>query len=276
MPIGHFNNVGLYYEIHGSGEPLVLVHGSWTDHHDWDLVISGLAAQFQVVLYDRRGHSLSERPETQGSVYEDAVDLAALVEGLGLAPAHIIGHSYGGIIGLQLAVRRPDLFHSLLVHEAPLFEVLLTDGAMNLQETEHARLSDVIERLSAGDYEGGAKAFVDGIIFGAGTWDARVTLPLKRKFIENAPTFLDELRDPDRLSFNVTPLAGFPHPSLLSSGGKSRPMFQRVAAKLAEAMPQARAYVFEDAGHVPQVSHPQHFVEVVSGFIHERVQRLHQ
>src|SRR5438105_3899809 len=72
MSVTRVNGVELYYQSRGSGEPLVLVHGSWGDHHNWDPVVAALAESFRVVAYDRRGHSASERPAGQGSVFEDA------------------------------------------------------------------------------------------------------------------------------------------------------------------------------------------------------------
>lgn len=63
MSAARINGVELCYELSGSGEPLVLVHGSWGDHHNWDPVVSGLAESFRVVADDRRGHSAaSVRP----------------------------------------------------------------------------------------------------------------------------------------------------------------------------------------------------------------------
>src|SRR5438128_12247520 len=118
------NGVQLYYELSGSGEPLVLVHGSWGDHRNWAPVVPALAESFRVLAYDRRGHSASERPAGQGSVFEDADDLAGLIDELGLAPAHVAGNSYGAAIALRAATRRPDVLRSLIVHEPPLFPLL--------------------------------------------------------------------------------------------------------------------------------------------------------
>src|SRR5947209_18949834 len=98
MSVARVNGVELYYELSGSGEPLVLVHGSWVDHRSWDPVVGLLARSFKVLTYDRRGHSGSERPDSQGSVFEDADDLPALIEALDLAPAHVAGNSYGGSV----------------------------------------------------------------------------------------------------------------------------------------------------------------------------------
>ena len=80
MPIDKINGVGIFWELTGTGgEPLVLVHGSWGDHHNWDKVVEELSENFRVLTYDRRGHSQSERPPGQGSVEEDIADLTGLI-----------------------------------------------------------------------------------------------------------------------------------------------------------------------------------------------------
>jgi pimeloyl-ACP methyl ester carboxylesterase len=125
------NGISLWSETQGaSGSPVVLVHGSWGDHHNWDLVAPQLAEAHTVVTYDRRGHSQSERPTSPGSIHEDVADLAALIETTGIAPAHVIGNSAGAIVSLRLAADRPELIRSLVVHEPPLVGVISDDPAM--------------------------------------------------------------------------------------------------------------------------------------------------
>ena len=102
MPTEKVNGVNIYYELTGAkGDALVLVHGSWGDHHNWDMVVGEFAKTFRVLTYDRRGHSQSERLSGQGLVTEDVDDLIALVEHLEIFPAHIVGNSYGAGIVLQ-------------------------------------------------------------------------------------------------------------------------------------------------------------------------------
>jgi pimeloyl-ACP methyl ester carboxylesterase len=101
MTTHHVNGVDLYANLSGNGEPLVLVHGSWVDHRSWDFVVPALAESFQVLTYDRRGHSASERPAGQGSVSEDADDLAGLIDKLSLAPAHVASNSFGAVVALR-------------------------------------------------------------------------------------------------------------------------------------------------------------------------------
>ena len=155
----------LFYESIGSGDPLVLVHGSWTDHESWQLVVPGLARSFRVLTYDRRGHSLSERPLGQGSRREDEEDLAALMEALDLALAHVAANSFGASIALGLAARRPDLFRSLMVHEAPLMGIVADDAELRpLMKEVQGSVGSVLAQLCAGDIAGGTRRFVEEIV----------------------------------------------------------------------------------------------------------------
>jgi pimeloyl-ACP methyl ester carboxylesterase len=101
MRITTINGVRLFSESRDdSGAPLVFVHGSWGDHHNWDAVVPGLARSCRVFTYDRRGHSQSERLSTQGSIEEGVADLAAFITANDLAPAHVVGNSFGAAITL--------------------------------------------------------------------------------------------------------------------------------------------------------------------------------
>jgi pimeloyl-ACP methyl ester carboxylesterase len=268
MPKIKANGVDIFYEQKGtSGEPLVLVHGSWVDHHNWDRVVPIFAQFHQVITYDRRGHSQSERPPVAGSIREDVEDLSALIEALHLGPAHIVGHSFGGSIVLRLAAERPDLFRSMVVHEPPLLGLLQNDpeGVVLLQAIQ-PRLQAVIERLETGDKAGGVQLFVETIAFGPGEW-APVPEPFKQMVIHNAPTFLDEMRDPEALQLDLDRLRGFPHPMLLTYGEHSPPFLRRTAELLAQALPRAQQHVFAGAGHEPEDGHPEVYVQIVRRFL---------
>ena len=124
MATSTINGVELYYEITGTGDCLVLTHGSWTDGTGWAPAVDRLAERYRVVVWDRRGHSRSQAGDGAGSRAEDAADLAGLIEAVGGAPVHVAGNSYGANVTLTLLTERPDLVATVAVHEPPLFGLL--------------------------------------------------------------------------------------------------------------------------------------------------------
>jgi pimeloyl-ACP methyl ester carboxylesterase len=268
MATANVNGVRLFYELSGNGDvPVVLVHGSWDSHHDWDLVVPGLAESFRVLTYDRRGHSQSERPTRQGSVREDVADLAALIDHLSLGPAWVVGNSFGASITLRLASERPDLFHGVIVHEPPLFSLLANDPSVaSMLEEVGKSIGAVVDRIASGDHTGAAKQFVETVALGLGTW-AQLPHESQQTFIENAPTFLDEANDPEQLAFDLEWVTAFHRPMLLTTGDQSPPMFLPVVLKLADALPTADVLTFRGAGHIPHVTHPDAYIEATMDFI---------
>jgi pimeloyl-ACP methyl ester carboxylesterase len=268
LPVARVNGVELHYESSGSGEPLVLVHGSWGDHHNWDPVVGSLAKSFCVVRYDRRGHSASERLAGQGSVFEDADDLAALIEELDIAPAHVAGNSFGAAVVLRAATRRPAVFRSLIAHEPPLFPLLAgTEFEPALVEVQR-RVGAVVTLLEHNDREGAARLFADTIAFGPDAWETQLTPEMREVFLVNAPTFLDETRDPDALQMDLDALAGFNRRALLTSGTDSAPFFGPVVDTVASRLPRAARITIDGADHVPHISVPDRYVELVMSFAH--------
>lgn len=267
MPTGAINGVQLYWELSGSGEPVILVHGSWGDHLNWAQVVPGLASSFHVAAYDRRGHSRSERPADPGAMDDDVADLAGLIEHLFGGPAHVVGNSFGAAISLRLALQRPQLIRSLVVHEPPLFYLLEGDPQVGpALAAVQERIAAVVALLEAGQNEAGARRFVETIAFGPGAWEQ---LPQQTRdiFVYNAPTWLDEQREPGWMALDLERLAAFSAPALLSFGGESPPFFPLVVQRIAQALPHARQNVFQQAGHVPHISHPSEYVRVVTQFL---------
>lgn len=267
MPDAIVNGIRLHWQRTGeTGDPLVLVHGSWGDHHNWDLMVPALAKSFRVLTYDRRGHSRSERAPGQGSVREDVADLAALVEHLDLAPAHVVGNSFGGVIALRLAAERPDLFRSLLVHEPPLLGLLDDPAARGQLQAVGERMRAVLDLLGGGQVEAGARQFMETIAFGPGAW-AQFPPELRDTFVFNAPTFVDEERDPESRTLDPSALARFARPALLTQGERSEPFFALILDRLAPVFPAAERRTLPGSGHVPQVTHPEDYVRVIETFI---------
>lgn len=267
MPTIPVNGVTLYYELRGErGSPLVFVHGGWGDHHNWDRVASVFAREHRVVAYDRRGYSQSERSSQPGTFEDDVDDLAGIIEGLGLAPAHVIGSSSGGAHALSLGLTRPELCRTLVLGEPGALS-LVRDDPVALADFE--RNSGPIEQVNAaidrGDYEVGARGFVEQM-FGPSAWD---TLPLavRQTFVHNAPRASGEWRALLREQFAIEALRSMRVPSLLLKGGRSILWAGRVVDQLAMLLPDAQVAALPDAGHTPHLTHPEEYVRVVSAFI---------
>jgi pimeloyl-ACP methyl ester carboxylesterase len=256
--------VELAVRVEGSGPPVVLVHGSLDDHRAWERVVPHLAAEHRVHTYDRRGHGRSTCPPGQGHISEDVADLAGLIRALGLDAPLVVGHSYGSSTSLLLGAHHPELTGGILVHEPPLFTLLHEDAATRPladQATEHMRhAAALIERGLVAD---GLRTFVDGAAFGPGTWDGVFTPAIRQICIDNADTWLDQSRDPERLAVRPELLAGYPHPFVISHGDAGLPTYGPVALRVAAAVPGALRHVVAGAGHAPHLTHPVVFAELV-------------
>jgi len=115
MPTTSVNGVELYYETHGDGPPVLLIHGLGSSTRDWEPQVAALATRFRVITFDVRGHGRSEKPRQRYSVKLFADDTAALIRALDVGPVHVIGISMGGMIAFQLAVDAPELVRSLVI-----------------------------------------------------------------------------------------------------------------------------------------------------------------
>jgi pimeloyl-ACP methyl ester carboxylesterase len=261
------NDTRLFYTLTGiAGPPLVLVHGSWADWSDWELVIPAFARHHRVLAYDRRGHSQSDRAPRVDGIAADVADLAALIETLDLAPAHIVGLSAGGCIALRLAASRPELVRCISVHEPPLMGLVMNDPENGtLMRDVIARIKDVVSRIEQGDPEGGARLFVESLVLGPGAWEM-IPPEWRHLMVANAPTFLSDARDPDLLTVDLASLAALAIPTLLTSGDQSPAWFALIMSALAAGLPHATTYRFEGTGHLPMVTHVDQYVATLTDF----------
>jgi pimeloyl-ACP methyl ester carboxylesterase len=156
------NGANIYHEIRGSGPSVLFVAGATGDGGHFERVAEILSDEFTVVTYDRRGNSRSPRPDgwESTSTEEHSEDAAELIEALGIAPVAIFGSSAGAIIGLDLAIRHPELVRGAILHEPPM-----TAGMANPEELMVAIQQVVEGGMQRGGLSGGVEAFcrfVDG------------------------------------------------------------------------------------------------------------------
>jgi pimeloyl-ACP methyl ester carboxylesterase len=107
--------VHTWYDEHGAGQPLVLLHGGFADASEFGANIPALAARFRVLTPERRGHG--HTPDVAGPISYQlmAQDTAAFLDALGIGPAHLVGHSDGANVALLVALARPDLVSKMVL-----------------------------------------------------------------------------------------------------------------------------------------------------------------
>jgi pimeloyl-ACP methyl ester carboxylesterase len=103
MPYCTVDDVRLYYEEHGEGEPVALIHGLGSSSRDWFAQVPYLARRYRVICCDLRGHGRSSKPEGPYAIAQFARDVAVLLRTLDAAPAHVVGLSMGGMVAMELA-----------------------------------------------------------------------------------------------------------------------------------------------------------------------------
>ncbi|RAP34762.1 alpha/beta hydrolase [Legionella quinlivanii] len=115
MPVLQGNNIRTYYEIHGQGQPLVLIAGYTGDHNFWNLMLPQLASQFQVIIFDNRGIGETTDKGEPFTLETMAADVISLIDALGLLKPHILGQSMGGAIAQIVARNYLDRIGKLIL-----------------------------------------------------------------------------------------------------------------------------------------------------------------
>ena len=120
MPELEVNGTRLYYQQSGQGPDVVLVHAVTSNQAVWMFtgLVDTLAAHFRVTSYDLRGHGASDRPQTGYTSAAMAEDFKQLHAALGLEPAFLVGHSFGGVIALHAALLSPEAVAGVVLSDS--------------------------------------------------------------------------------------------------------------------------------------------------------------
>jgi len=272
------------YLERGQGEPLVLVHGSSSDYRTWDCVHARLAERFRAIAYSRRYHwpNAQIQEGADYSMLEHEHDLEALVRALDAAPAHLVGHSYGGFLCLLLAIRRPALVRSLVLVEPPVFtlftsskpalgellSLLLTRPrtAIAIARFGASGLSPATAAVARGDTEAALERFGRAVLGRA--WFQR----LSRERLEQArANFISaELLGSGFSRLVDEDIRSLACPVLLLNGAGSPSIFHHLNARLAELLPSAQRVAIPRASHNVHEDNPAAWQAAVTEFLLRR------
>jgi len=260
------NGTTLAYRIVGdSGTPVVLVHGSLGDFGDWDAQVATFAQRHRVLVYSRRYHPPNPllNDDQIYSPMLHAEDLAALLLQLDLAPAHIVGSSYGAYIGLVLALEHPELVRSVVLGEPPIMPLLnRTPEDDALRRAYFANVLDPARAaFSRRDSVGAVRRFLsgEGLAAPAGATLLAYSFELRHEMLANREQYMPPLscRDLGALHTGV----------LLVSGDRSPPVFHAINAELARCLQNDSTATVPGAGHAMHRSNPAYYNQVVLRYL---------
>jgi pimeloyl-ACP methyl ester carboxylesterase len=245
----------LYYEEHGTGVPLLGVHGSPSSAVFWEDAGRELARVGHCILYDRRGYHRSGPPRSSSTDLDQEIDDAAeLLEQVAGAPAVVIGRSTGGLIALALAMRRPDLVRGLVLLEPAVFTL-----DRQAQRWADGLRTALLAAGNGGDPATASRSVLD-MALGPGTWEGLD--PTSREIFAGAGSaLLAEVRGRG-LDLSADPFAPTPEelarvdlPVLVVSAASSYEAARAVDDRLVGLLPRARHAVVP-GGHVIHPAHP--------------------
>ena len=251
----------LEFEAQGDGEPILFIHGGAICDGDLPLMAEPALRPFKLIRYHRRGYGGSSRHAGRASFSAQAADASALLHSLGVRRTHVVGHSYGGLIAMQLAHDAPDTVQSLVLSEPALSFLLASSGP-----GQGAPFAAMQERVAARDYVGAVNLILS---FALGAeWRSQIT-----EMLPGAPEQVD--RDAASTApyeaalgeFAIDALAAkrISHPVLSLRGTASEPRALEVRQLLHTWLTQTEDFDVVDATHMLQYHSPDAARQVAEG-----------
>jgi pimeloyl-ACP methyl ester carboxylesterase len=259
-------DVELEYDVHGNGEPLLLVGpGPLADSLLPLTETLPLSARYRLIRYHQRGQCGSTPSTEPVSFQQHAADAAALLRHLGIARAHVAGHSTGGDIALQLALDFPDLVQTLMLLEPALLDV--PSGAAFLE-----RAAPAIEAYSEGDGRAAMAAFLSMAC--SLEWDACQAIIEQRipggveQAIEDADSFFGSyLPSLAAWHFGAAEAARITQPVLSVLGTETDALFKDGRVLLHSWFTQIEDCTIEGAAHLLHLQQPERVARGMAEFL---------
>jgi pimeloyl-ACP methyl ester carboxylesterase len=262
----HVGGAELAYQVAGAGEPVVLIHGAvLADFFSPLQQMPTLTEHYQVISYHRIGYGGSSRPSGPVEIADQAEHCRGLLDRLGVPTAHVVGHSSGGLIALQLALQSPSSVASLALLEPSL----VVPGSAKLARDV---IGPAFQLYMTGDKAAAIDTFLRGVCgpdyrravqhaLPAGTWDQAVT---------DADTFLGvEAPSVGRWSFQQAQASTITQPILAVLGARSgqvSPVSDEAHELLLRWFPQTEPYILPGATPLLQIQNPQDLAVALTAF----------
>jgi len=251
------NGLEVAYERAGTGPPLVFVHGAAADGRMWQPQLEALADEFTVVAWDEPGAGRSSDVPPEFVLADYAGSLAAVIEAVGLGPAHVAGLSWGGTVALELYRDRPELVASLVLADT----YAGWKGSLPAEEVE-ARVAGLRQTLAAGEEK--FDPTLPGLFAGEPPAEFVPLLVAIARDVrpQSMGTALPVMAATDQR--DLLPQIAVPTMLIWGERDARSPLY--VAEQFKEAIPGAELVVIRGAGHVSNLERPEEFNRVVREF----------
>ncbi|MCC6394579.1 MAG: alpha/beta hydrolase [Bryobacterales bacterium] len=240
------NGIRMYYEVHGSGSPLVLLHGFASSGEAWKRFAPEFAKNHQVIVPDLRGHGRSTNPSGEFTHKQAANDVFALLESLGIGRFAAMGISAGGCALLHMAISRPDKIEALVLIGTPPYWVEQTRAIMRKYTPESMTANENTREL---------KRLRQIHRYG----DEQIKA-LMRQFSSFANSY-------DDVNFTPPQLGTIRARTLIVQGDRDEFIPLSLAVLMRQSIRNSWLWIIPNAGHVAINSHPEEFVRIAADFL---------
>ena len=265
MQTATVHQVPLAYEITGAGEPVVFLHCSFVANAFAQLVREPSLNDHKLITYHRRGYGASAPVQPPFSIEQQAADCVGLMKQLDIPQAHLVGHSFGANVALEVARSAPERVQSLALLEPPL--------PWAMQPRSLAAMLQVIDAamhmFASGDSAGATEQWLDGA-FGAG-WQAVIeqNIPggVAQVMADGSTALGVEAASLQTWAFGPDDLRAIEQPTLAAYHVETRfRMFDDVQQTLLSHLSQAESLVVPNTTHLLQIQNPRSVAEALGSF----------
>ena len=274
MPSIDIDGVKLFYVEKGAGQPLLFVHGIPTDYRAWNSQVDVFSDSYRVITYSRRYAQPNGREGDilDATIENNATDLVGFTKKLGIAPVHLVGHSYGGFIAAYCASKNPELIRSLVLIDPAVSTLLIEDPknpiqflslllsnpstALSAAKFTTRSLNPSLAALRRGDLETALRLNLDGIMDRKGAFEqfpesVRVMMKENARTVGELATKLPIFTKEDASRISKS--------ALLINGAESPKFFHTIVDELAKGIPKSETAAIQNSAHFPHVENPEDF-----------------
>lgn len=254
QPASGTTTSGLFYEVSGTGEPLVFIHAFSVDRRMWQPQVEAFDGRFRVVRYDLRGHGRSAAP---AGPYTGYGDLRDVLDALGIQRATLIGLSAGSEVALNFALANPARVTRLLLASPGL-------GGYRLPPLPWADAT--FQAAAKGDFEAAARLWAETPIM-ALRKNQNQRDAVRSLVVDNRRLWTYRRTEQPLMPPAIDRLAEIKVPVLVITGEEDLPYIADIAALIAKGVANGRHVVIRGAGHILNLDAPAEFSTAISDFV---------